>query len=515
MKTAVAQRIVVMGREGQARDQLISALSELGVTPVWVGKPVQSNPERLAVLNPNRVIVSLEPLIEVELEPYSDFLSQPSVTVLYDDAETTRSLSGWDLQRWARHMAAKLLGREVLPSVPPAAAAVVEADEAFSGSLPSWHEPVPDQEAISDTDGTAVPPTHSAWQVTEHYETLEIDPDELNAELEKLSQNLSKGFNRDEILELSFEQKPVLEGELSIAVEADSKQAFSSELVLSLVDFDEADEPAPAYDGGPSRASAPDMALLEEFTLLDADAGGETDPGVGRAENTAESAEHPAFQSEQDYAAFVSELTSQSAQIPSYDLSKFTLADETGADADGALQPGPDDPALNRKTMFLVISGLGGPVAARALLAQVKSGFSGILVIAHDIDAGQLPKLRDQFQKITEVPITIPESDEYLKTGNIYLLPKKHTLLSTSLGYQCVPGASLAGYIDQMDHNAEILILSGADALLAQQLIQVSALIDNIHVQPPEDCFEPTLAQVLVNVGAPVMAQDVTAQWFN
>ena len=109
----------------------------------------------------------------------------------------------------------------------------------------------------------------------------------------------------------------------------------------------------------------------------------------------------------------------------------------------------------------------------------------------------------------------VPDSEEFLKTGNIYLLPKKHTLQSTSLGYQCIPGASLAGYIDQMDHNAEIMILSGADALLAQQLIQVSALVNNIHVQSPEDCFEPTLAQIMVNIGAPVMGQDVTAQWFN
>ncbi len=516
MKTAVAQRVVVMGREGQARDQLITALSELGVTPVWVGKPVQSNPEQLAELNPNRVIVSLEPLIEVELEPYSDFLSQPSVTVLYDDAETTRNLSGWDLKRWARHMAAKLLGREVLPpastdSVPEA----VEAESPFSGSLPSWNGSEPLKQLADGADDAAVPLAHSAWQVTEHYQTLEIDSDELNAELEKLSQNLSKGFNPDEILEVSFEQKPVSERELSFATEADSNQAFSSELVLSLVDFDDADEPVPAGIGGQSKTSAPDFQLLEEFTLQDAEPGQESSPVFGSTDSPAESDESPAFQSEDDFAAFFSELTSQSAQIPSYDLSKFTLADENSADADGALHPDSDDPALNRKTMFLVISGLGGPVAVRTLLGQIKSGFSGILAIAHDIDAGQLPKLRDQFQKITEVPIVVPDSEEFLKTGNIYLLPKKHTLQSTSLGYQCIPGASLAGYIDQMDHNAEILILSGADALLAQQLIQVSALVNNIHVQSPEDCFEPTLAQIMVNIGAPVMSQDVTAQWFN
>jgi len=519
MKTAVAQRVVVMGREGQARDQLITALYELGVTPVWVGKPVQSNPEQLAELNPNRVIVSLEPLIEVELEPYSDFLSQPSVTVLYDDAETTRNLSGWDLKRWARHMAAKLLGRDVLPPAASGPGPEAEEDEdenPFSGSSPSWNGSEPVQQVADGADAAAVPLSHSAWQDTEHYQTLEIDSDELNAELEKLSQNLSQGFNRDEILDLSFEQKPVTEQELSFATEAFSNKTFSSELELSLVDFDEEpDISASDRIGGQSKPTATDFQVLEELVLQDADTSPGWNPVSGRTESPADSDALLAFQSEDDYAALFSELTSQSDQIPNYDLSKFTLADEASAGAESALHPDYDDPALNRKTMFLVISGLGGPVAVRTLLGQIKSGFSGILAIAHDIDAGQLPKLRDQFQKITEVPITVPSSEEFLMTGNIYLLPKKHTLLSTSLGYQCIPGPSLAGYIDQMDHNAEILILSGADALLAQQLIQVSALMNNIHVQSPEDCFEPTLAQILVNIGAPVISQDVSAQWFN
>ena len=521
MKTAVAQRVVVMGREGQARDQLITALSELGVTPVWVGKPVQSNPEQLTELNPNRVIVSLEPLIEVELEPYSDFLSQPSVTVLYDDAETTRTLSGWDLKRWARHMAAKLLGRDVMPSAATGPGPEAADDESpFSESLPSWDVTDPDQQAADGANDVAEPPAHSAWQVTEHYETLEIDSDELNAELEKLSQDLSNGFNSDEILDLSFEQKPLKENELSFASESGTNKAFSSELALSLVDFDDTpDEPASDSIGGQSKTPAYDFQLLDEFVLQDAEASPVAAQVSVSSDSPAESEALLAFQSEDDYAALFSGLTNQSAQIPSYDLSKFSLeGDQRAGGSDSAAGSGVQDDDADlpgNKSMFLVISGLGGPVAVRTLLGQIHSGFPGILAIAHDIEAGQLPKLRDQFQKITEVPISIPDSEEFLKTGNIYLLPKKHTLLSTSLGYQCIPGASLAGYIDQMDHNAEILILSGADALLAQQLIQVSSLINNIHVQSPEDCFEPTLAQILVNIGAPVISQDVTAQWFN
>ena len=200
MKTAVAQRVVVMGREGQARDQLVAALSELGVTPVWVGKPVQSNPEQMSELNANRVIVSLEPSIEPELEPYADFLSRSAITVLYDDAETTRNLSGWDLKRWARHMAAKVLGRDMLPQAPrgsePETAKPDEsaADAGAYDALPAWNRP---QASNDDAEDASALQTHSAWQDTEHYDELAIDPDELNAALEKLSQSLSAGFNQD------------------------------------------------------------------------------------------------------------------------------------------------------------------------------------------------------------------------------------------------------------------------------------------------------------------------------
>lgn len=524
MKTAVAQRVVVMGREGQARDQLVAALSELGVTPVWVGKPVQSNPEQMSELNANRVIVSLEPSIEPELEPYADYLSRPAITVLYDDAETTRALSGWDLKRWARHMAAKVLGRDMLPQAPrgpdpepakPDGAGAADDAGAFD-AMPAWSQP------LAPLDGVDAAPalqTHSAWQDTGHYDELAIDSDELNAALEKLSQSLSAGFNPDEILELSFEQKPPGEGdpEAGHVSPVPADRAFSTELEFGFDGFNSALDLVPMdVDGLTDDAPERDVRLLDGFTLQEADGISEATQAHEGPEVSAEPEGVLAFQSDADYAALFSSLTDQTAEIPSYDLSKFALADDNNAGTHDALRPGEEhDPALDRKTLFLVISGLGGPVAVRTLLGQLNPGFQGILAIAHDIEPGQLPKLRDQFQKITAVPITVPESDEFLKTGNIYLLPRKHTLQSTSLGYQCIPGASLAGYIDQMDHNAEILILSGADALLAQQLIQVSAVVNNIHVQQPADCFEPTLAQILVNVGAPVIDQDVTAQWFN
>jgi chemosensory pili system protein ChpB (putative protein-glutamate methylesterase) len=504
MKTAVAQRVVVMGREGQARDQLISALAELGMMPIWVGKPVQSNPEQLSELNPNRVIVSLEPSIELELEPYSDFLSQPSVMVLYDDAEITRELSGWDLQRWARHLAAKLLEKDAMPaSYAPAVAEVDDAGQTLAESLPDWNELPSAAAAGQNTESEEF--SVAAWQNADNdnYEVLDIDSDELSAALEKLNQTLSEGYEKESVHALA-------------APRIELSTAAGTGPSADLLEF----ESLPVIELGPDDAEPDDVAL--DFAPIDVDLTDtladptETVPDATPAQvkRPLLSSESLELQSEDDYESFVSEMTSQSDLIPDFDLSKYSLVpEETGAsDSDGAADASDKRSA---KSLFLVISGQGGLAALRTLLSQISPGFSGILAIAHDIETVQLGKLRDQFQKITPVPIVVLGSDEFLKTGAIYLLPPKHSLVSTSLGYQCIRAVSLAGYIDQMDHNAEILILSGADAQLAQQLIQVSSLIHNIHVQSPEDCFEPTLAQILVNVGAPVLSQDVTEQWFN
>jgi chemosensory pili system protein ChpB (putative protein-glutamate methylesterase) len=514
MKTTVAQRVVIMGRDGQARDCLVAALTELGVVPVWIGKPAQSNPERLSELNANKIIISLEPTIEPELEPYSDFLSRQAITVLYDDAEITSTLSGWDLQRWARHLAAKVLGRDVMPLSsrrpdPEPAETTLSDDSADIGSMPGWNE-MPHKLA-DHPEGMPGQSAHSAWQDTGHYDELEIDSQELNAALEKLNQSLSAGFNPAEILELSFEQKP--DSDPPITSVALAERAISKELEFDFDAFNSTMDLVPMAEGDLADAEQTGYLKIDGLSIQDVDGFAEEQRVSNRNEVHAEREEAKVLHSDADYASFFSSLTNQTEQIPSYDLSKFSLVEEVNAGVAGNEYPESQD--LDRKSMFLVISGLGGPVAVRALLGQVTPGFGGILAIAHDINPEQLPKLREQFQKLTEIPIILPEAEEFLKTGNIYLLPRKHTLQSTSLGYQCIAGASLAGFIDQMDHAAEILVLSGADPMLAQQLIQIGEVASNIHVQPPEDCYEPTLSQILVNVGAPVIDQDLMAQWFN
>jgi hypothetical protein len=111
-------RVALLARPGPVREQLRKSLEELGATLVAEGDPAELDPVAVGKLGPNLVIVSLEPAIEPALERFDALLSAHEVEVMYDDAETTKKLEGWDLNRWARHLAAKLLGRDLLPPAP-------------------------------------------------------------------------------------------------------------------------------------------------------------------------------------------------------------------------------------------------------------------------------------------------------------------------------------------------------------------------------------------------------------
>ncbi len=121
-------RVALLARAGAARDQLRRALDELGASLVAEGDPAELDPADVIGKSPTLVIVSLEPAIESALDRFDDLMSLPNVEVMYDDAEVTRQLDGWDLNRWARHLAAKTLGRDILPPAPGGADAMPELD---------------------------------------------------------------------------------------------------------------------------------------------------------------------------------------------------------------------------------------------------------------------------------------------------------------------------------------------------------------------------------------------------
>jgi len=110
------KRVALLARPGEARERLRVALHEAGADIVLEDDPNTLDPEALGNSGPQVVLVALEPAIEDSLERFDSVLHDPAVAVIFDEADLAARRQGWDAQRWARHLAAKLHGhRDVLP----------------------------------------------------------------------------------------------------------------------------------------------------------------------------------------------------------------------------------------------------------------------------------------------------------------------------------------------------------------------------------------------------------------
>jgi chemotaxis response regulator CheB len=142
-------KVALLARAGDAREQLKRAITELGAELVVEADPNELAPGALAAAGATTVLVSVEPAVEAALDRLDDELLAPALNVMFDEAETTAKLSGWDLNRWARHLAAKLLGCDVLP---PGAEpeAHQEAAEFLEPGVPTTPAALADQARIDD-----------------------------------------------------------------------------------------------------------------------------------------------------------------------------------------------------------------------------------------------------------------------------------------------------------------------------------------------------------------------------
>jgi chemosensory pili system protein ChpB (putative protein-glutamate methylesterase) len=92
------------------------ALHDAGAEIVLEDDPNTVDGEALSDSAPQVVLVALEPAIEDSLSRFDAVLHDPAVAVIYDEADLAARREGWEAQRWARHLAAKLHGhRDVLP----------------------------------------------------------------------------------------------------------------------------------------------------------------------------------------------------------------------------------------------------------------------------------------------------------------------------------------------------------------------------------------------------------------
>lgn len=109
-------RVALLARPGIACDRLRDALDEAGARRVLEADPTALELPALVEASPQVVLVALDPAIEDVLGRFDEVLFDPTIDVIYEEAELAASREGWDVARWQRHLVAKLQRHgDVLP----------------------------------------------------------------------------------------------------------------------------------------------------------------------------------------------------------------------------------------------------------------------------------------------------------------------------------------------------------------------------------------------------------------
>ena len=473
-------RVALLARAGKARDQLRTALDEAGANVVAEGDPLQLEPSEVAAAQPNYYLVSLEPAIEAALERFDDLLAAPGIEVMFDDAEVTSKLDGWDLNRWARHLASKMLGRQGLPPAP--------ADS------PAW----PDGE-LSETNA---PPTPAQLMDAERLEDYTTDTAAL-ADSVPMSASLATpdmGLDMDMDLDLSSFGSDIA------ALSAQPTTAETSQAIdagFGDLDFDESVSfssftPAEPVAGDLDADVAELAAQLEAFDKRDHVAAVAVAAPLALEEEMIEAV-----------AVVAPPATS------SFDFGNLALAPmENDAPAAAATSSA----ASAGMGAVVILAGLGGPDAVRQLLSSLPESLSVPVLLYQHLEVGKHERLVEQLAKISKLPVVLAREGGAPEGGKVTLLPAGLSVHASegSLSFATGTLASLLWAVSASE--SMVIVLSGADVQLVPAILAVRDGGGVVLAQDPEVCFDSAAADAVQRQGAPVypalgLARQIAARW--
>ncbi|MCB1555109.1 MAG: chemotaxis protein CheB [Xanthomonadales bacterium] len=141
-------RVALLGRDDAVRATLRSALVDAGAELAFEGELQGADADAIRASVAKILIVNLEPGADSELDSLDTLIDDPGIDVLFNEADVTGQLAGWDLARWARHLVAKVLGHgDATPPPPPGAEMLPERN-----LVPKPGKPHTPAEEVGDSD---------------------------------------------------------------------------------------------------------------------------------------------------------------------------------------------------------------------------------------------------------------------------------------------------------------------------------------------------------------------------
>lgn len=137
--------VALLYQTSQLEGHLKDALKELGAAVVYEALTAQMDRDALEGSGAHVVIVNLDPEIESHLDEVYDLLDDERYNVVFNDAQVSSELSGWEQARWSRHLAAKIMGRPEVadPPRPPGAQAPPSPAQKLSRGIPDAPQTLP------------------------------------------------------------------------------------------------------------------------------------------------------------------------------------------------------------------------------------------------------------------------------------------------------------------------------------------------------------------------------------
>lgn len=108
--------MVLLSRPGAAHDRMREALEQAGAQIVLDADPTATDEASVLAVGPEVVLVVLDAAVDEAIDRFGGLLGNPSIEVIFEEAELAASRVGWDAARWVRHLSAKLRhSDDVLP----------------------------------------------------------------------------------------------------------------------------------------------------------------------------------------------------------------------------------------------------------------------------------------------------------------------------------------------------------------------------------------------------------------
>lgn len=192
--TDTAPAVALLFDDTELGGQLREALHERGARIVHEGGVASLSRELLQQVGADVLVVNLDDSADDALDRLYEVIDDDCPRVVFNDAQASRALAGWDRARWARHLAVKVLaGGDIDPprpgdapglevaAAPPSAASATEVAAMAAPAVPPVAEPV----AAVDAEPTAEVPAHDGGD-DRHGQAASTESESLAAELEAL-----------------------------------------------------------------------------------------------------------------------------------------------------------------------------------------------------------------------------------------------------------------------------------------------------------------------------------------